>query len=63
VGQQKEKIKRVSEHPFGVPLLQQSPTNGRQKERRNEKIFLGKEGQILKYQCLLIEFILIEERQ
>ena len=38
VGQQKEKIERVSEQPFGVPLLQQSPTNGTQKKRRMRKI-------------------------
>ena len=62
VGQQKEKIERVSEHPFEVSLLQQSPTNGTQKERRNEKDFLGKEGRILKYQFLLIELICSEER-
>ena len=58
-----KEIERVSEHPFGVPLLQQSPTNGTQKEKKNEKDFLGKKGRILKYQYLSIELIRSEERQ
>ena len=58
-----KEIGRVSEHPFGVPLLQQSPTNGTQKEKTNEKDFLGKRGRILKYQYLSIELIRSEERQ
>ena len=40
-------IERASEHPFGVPLLQQSPTDGTQKEKKNEKDFLGKKSRIL----------------
>ena len=44
-------------------LLQQSPTNGTQKEKKNEKDSLGNEGWILKYQCFMIELIRSEERQ
>ena len=58
-----KEIERVSEHPFVVPLLQQSPTNGTQKEKKNEKYFLGKKVRILKYQCFSIELIRSEERQ
>ena len=46
-----------------MPLLQQSPTNGIQKEKKNEKDFLVKKGRILKYQCFSIELICSEERQ
>ena len=48
---------------LGVPLLQQSPTNGTQKGKKHKKEFLDKKGQILKYQCLSIELIRSEERQ
>jgi len=58
-----KEIERVSERPFGVPLLQQSSTNSTQKEKKNEKDFLGKKDRILKYQCLTIELIRSEERQ
>jgi len=33
------------------------------KAKKNDKDFLGKEGRILKYQCLSIKLIRSEERQ
>ena len=57
------KVEKVNKHPFGMSLLQQSPTSSTQKGKKNEKDFLSKDGRILRYQCPSIELIHREERQ